>query len=298
MPVIVAIEGGGTKFVCAASLDGTSLLERKVVPTRSPQETLPDLLEYVDRAALTYGRISAISLAVFGPIETDPNRSAYGRVGSTSKQGWTGFDYLEAFEKYNCLVFVNSDVTAAAAGELSACTDTEIKRLAYVTVGTGIGVGIADRETYLRLPLRNLEMGHLTAERSRDDPWTASVCPFHTCCFEGLASGPAIEKRWGASLSDLVDPNGAVALEAHYLGQLASAIALAQAPDRIVFGGGVMGTEGLFPRIGPEMRSALGNYGSLHSNRSSFMLMAEPICGGNSALIGAFALASSGLQTY
>lgn len=66
----------------------------------------------------------------------------------------------------------------------------------YLTIGTGVGGG-AYTEGKLLHGLLHPEMGHIPLPRDKEmDPFEGA-CPFHGDCLEGLASGVAIEKRWG-----------------------------------------------------------------------------------------------------
>ncbi|WP_312687463.1 ROK family protein, partial [Brevundimonas nasdae] len=49
---------------------------------------------------------------------------------------------------------------------------------------------------------------------------------------------------------------------ADYLGQLVASLVFAWAPDRIVFGGGVMSTPGMLAQVEAAARRSVANYGS------------------------------------
>ena len=61
------------------------------------------------------------------------------------------------------------------------------------------------------------------------------MCPFHGDCLEGVASGPAIQRRWQSDLSVLPEDHVAYSIIGGYLGQLAATIALVVSAERIVF---------------------------------------------------------------
>ena len=88
----------------------------------------------------------------------------------------------------------------------------------------------------------------------------ASV-PFHRDCAEGLVSGPAVQERLGGR-RELADDPQLIELVAFYLGQLAAALVLAWSPNRIVWGGGVIGAAPMMAAIEAAMRTSLGGYGT------------------------------------
>src|SRR6202007_1903057 len=93
------------------------------------------------------------------------------------------------------------------------------------------------------------ELGHIRVPHDRARDSFAGKCPYHGDCLEGLASGPAIQARWGKDPSCLPDNHPAWDLEAHYLALgLVNAICVLS-PERIILGGGVMARQQLFPMI-------------------------------------------------
>ena len=87
----------------------------------------------------------------------------------------------------------DTDVNAAALGEaVWGCTKS-VKNSIYITVGTGVGVGviIGGKPYHGMIPP---EGGHIFVHRRPDDPMAKGICPYHGNCLEGLASGPAIER--------------------------------------------------------------------------------------------------------
>ena len=163
--------------------------------------------------------------------------------------------------------------------------------VAYVTVGTGIGAGLAIRGQSLKGALHP-EAGHLAIIRSPEDD-IPSVCRFHGNCAEGLASGPAVRRRLveGKDLSD--DPFVAE-LEADYLGQLAAALVLAWSPHRIVWGGGVIAGSKLVPLIEQRLRTNLNFYGvGSAADRPGFCV---PAALKNAGLEGALMMARQAVE--
>src|SRR5690606_6094773 len=161
-------------------------------------------------------------------------------------------------DRFAVPIALDTDVAAAARGELCLGAGRGCGSLAYVTVGTGIGGAVAPTSSGARL--LHSEMGHLVVRRDPRDGGFAGICPFHGDCLEGLASGPAIRARWGCDLSQL--PSGHIGREiiAGYLAQLTGAIALLHSVERVVMGGGVLADPALLPLVRERTRALLGGY--------------------------------------
>ena len=153
----------------------------------------------------------------------------------------------------------DTDVNAAALGEaVWGCTQS-VKNSIYITVGTGVGVGvIIDGKPYHGM--MHPEGGHIFVHRRPDDPMAKGICPYHGNCLEGLASGPAIERRWGRKGVELSDCLAVWELEAYYIGQAICTYICTLSPERIVVGGGVMHQEQMLPLIRREVRRQMHGY--------------------------------------
>lgn len=283
-----AIEGGGTKFVCALGHSPTRFLERVSIPTTDPEATLGACLRFMEDASRQHGSIAALGVACFGPLQLRPDAADHGRMLSTPKAGWSGADIIGPLrEALRVPIVIDTDVGAAARGEWELGAGKGLGSLAYVTAGTGIGGGVAPAlRAHQRL--MHAEMGHLPVRRDPRDHGFAGVCPFHGDCLEGLASGPAIHARWGCDLSGLPADHAGRKIIAGYLGQLATSITLLHSVERIVFGGGVMSDGSLLPLIRESMRTWLNGY--LHPLRATDQMdnyLAAPLLGQDAAITGA-----------
>ena len=295
LPTIAAIEAGGTKFVISVCR-GDQLGERIIVPTADPETTLSSVVDAINQK-LQGAALSAVGIASFGPIDIDPTSITFGTIGETPKEDWAGVNLREHFQRaFNCPVGIESDVNGAALAEASWDIDRPISHLAYVTVGTGIGVGIVHSRA-ISNGTSHPEIGHIPVPRYEEDLAFTGVCPFHGDCLEGLASGPAIFERWQATLSDLAPHHVAHDIEAFYLGQLAANIALHHRPEVIIFGGGVSQTLGLIPRVRKECQSALGGYlPDLDTSDAIASLIQPPRLGTDSGIRGAYMLGKARLN--
>ena len=250
------IEAGGTKFVCAVGT-GPGDIEVAAFPTVSPDESIRRAVAFFREAAGT--RLSSLGIASFGPINLDEKSSTYGRITTTPKAAWRDFDIVGAVAKALPVpVAFETDVNAAALAEGEWGAARDVDDYVYITVGTGIGGGIVVR----RRPVHGLlhpEIGHLHVERREGDTFPG-ICPFHGNCLEGLASGPALAKRWGCPPESLPATHPAWELEAQYLGMALSTLVCTLSPQRFILGGGVMQQEGLLPAIRRNVARILNGY--------------------------------------
>ena len=289
-PLFAAIETGGTKCLVSAGRDPNSATRHRI-ETAYPDETA-NAIELIILDEIGRDTLDAIGIASFGPLNVDVESSDYGRIGPTPKPLWEGFNLRSHLQRrFDCPVMSESDVNGAALAEAAWQLDRPINHVAYVTVGTGIGVGVVQNHTIAN-GLSHPEIGHIRVKKHATDHTFPGVCPFHGDCLEGLASGPAIHSRWGASLSDLRTEHPALALEAFYLGQLAVNLILHHRPEVIIVGGGVSQTPMLLERMRTECLALLGDYlPELACADSMAKLITPPRLGEDSGILGAFMLA-------
>ncbi len=248
----LAIETGGTKLL-ARLVEGDIIVAEQRWATTTPDAAEAELLAFAGHAPL-----AGVGIAAFGPIVVDPMAANYGEVLATPKPGWTGANLRAGLERaLSVPVMVDTDVNAAALAEAAMGAGQGCSSLAYVTVGTGIGAGLA-RDGQTLTGALHPEMGHVPVLRFDGDV-TPSACPFHSSCAEGMAAGPALQRRLDARR--LEQSPADFAAVADYLGQFFATIILAWSPHRIVVGGGVMEVPGLRGAAAVRMLAALGGYG-------------------------------------
>lgn len=257
---LAGVETGGTKILaCLRDLHSGETIAEGKWATGSAERAAEDLLGFLTSAMPEGGRLAAIGMAAFGPLIVDPDSPDYGQVQATPKPGWTGSNLRRALQdRLGVPVAVDTDVNAAAIAEQELGAGAGLPSIAYVTVGTGIGAGLAYRGQSLVGALHP-EAGHLRLIRQTGDD-ASSACHFHDDCAEGLAAGPAVRKRLGEG-RQLADDPALLELVAGYLGQLAAELVLAWSPNRIVWGGGVIRAAPMTDAIEAAMRSSLGGYG-------------------------------------
>jgi len=291
-PLFGAIEAGGTKFVCAVGTSTREYVAIGSVATGKPAETMQSVMEFFAEHAPD--GLAGIGVGAFGPIDIDPLSHTYGTMLPTPKAHWGGFNYLEAIAEYtDAPVAIDTDVNTAARGELAAGAATDLSTFLYLTVGTGVGGGMVVDGRPL-IGAGHPEMGHVTIPRAPGDTFPGG-CPFHTDCLEGMASGPAIEHRWGRPGGLLGEfQTRATEFEAWYLGIALADFTLTLAPQRIILGGGVSRMDGLIDRVRDRMHRQLNGYVHALAERNALdTFVVLPGLGDRSGITGALDLAKS-----
>ena len=255
MKLYGALEAGGTKMVCAIGDENGNILERISIPTRTPAETMGPMIDFFRGKG-----IRALGIGCFGPVDLNKKSPTYGYITSTPKLAWQNYPIVAEFEKaLGVPVGFDTDVNAAALGEATWGCTKDVENSIYITVGTGVGVGvIIGGKPYHGM--MHPEGGHILLGRHPDDPMVGSGCPFHENCLEGLAAGPSLEKRWGVKGAELSGRKEVWQLEAYYIGQALADYILILSPERIVLGGGVTHQEGLLALIRQETAKQLAGY--------------------------------------
>lgn len=286
----IGIEGGGTKFVCAYGNHPDNLKDRTVIKTRTPDNTMKDLIDYI-WAIQQKTAIQSIGLAVFAPLDLNPQSPTYGYITSTPKPGWKNYNIVGILKKTLHLpVGFDTDVNGAALGEHRWGAAQHVKDFVYVTVGTGIGGG-AMINGHLVHGAMHPEMGHILIPKHPNDSFKG-VCPYHQHCLEGLASGPAILARWGVKdANELPEYHEAWDLEAYYLGMALANIVMTYSPKKIILGGGVMHHPGLLEKIRLAVLKSLNGYISCEQIINNVNYIVKPGLQDNSGVCGAIALA-------
>ena len=285
-PLLGAVEAGGTKFRCAVVSSDLTIVDSRYVLTSDPDTTLATVAEFFGR----FEPVTALGIASFGPVDLDPDSPRYGSILDTPKPGWSGAPILGRLSAaLEVPAGIQTDVEAAAVAEQTLGPEPGPRRVAYVTVGTGVGAAVAVDGAPWR-GRHHSELGHIPVRRVTGDDYPGR-CPFHGDCLEGMACGPAMAERWGVDPSDAGGRADIWQLESAYLAQLVRVLTYSFAPDRIVFGGGVGSRPGLAEMIHAESRADLGGYADCSSGEEAFVT--APALGDDSGLSGAALLARS-----
>ena len=286
------IEAGGTKFVCAIGTSPDDLREVARFPTTTPEQTFAQVIKYFQKQAAAGNAIQSLGIASFGPVDVHPESETFGYITSTPKPGWRNADFVGPMKAaLQVPVAFDTDVNVAAMGEQTWGAAQGLETFIYLTIGTGIGGG-GFMNGKMMHGLLHPEMGHIRIPHDlKKDPYPG-CCPFHGDCFEGLASGPAIQARWNMAGNKLPADHPAWLLEAEYLAYALVNYICTMSPQKIILGGGVMDQESLFPLIRLKVKTLLNDYVDAEAIRSQIdQYIVPPALGNQAGVLGAIALA-------
>jgi|TARA_R100000093_G_scaffold66169_1_gene37246 fructokinase len=294
LPCLYAgIEAGGTKFNCVLGRSPTEILERASFPTTRPDETLGAAIQFFEQAQARHGAIASLGVACFGPVDLSLDSPTYGFITDTPKAHWSNTDVVGTLSKaLGVPVAFDTDVNGSALGEGSLGAAQGLDDYVYVTIGTGVGAGIVANGQPVKGAMHP-EVGHMLLPHDREvDPFPGA-CPFHGDCVEGLASGPAIEKRWKQKADTLPQDHEAWDIQADYLAALCWNLTVTYSPQRIILGGGVMKQDHLFPRIHQRFQGHINGYpcGGAAKNPQDYIV--APELGGHAGEVGALLMAQA-----
>lgn len=259
MKVFGGIETGGTKITCMIASDPTRIYAETVFPTTTPGETIDQMIAFFQNQMGTYP-INSLGIGTFGPVDLNKDSQSYGYITTTPKPGWHNTNLVGRIEEsLKIPMIVDTDVNTAVLGEYLWGAGRGMDPLLYFTIGTGIGMGVRANNC-LGHGLTHPEAGHIIVRRDPELDSFKGCCPYHGDCFEGLASGVALHKRWGINGENLPSNHPAWKLEANYIAQALCSAILIYSPYCIILGGGMMKQEPLFPMIRKEVLSLLNGY--------------------------------------
>ena len=252
--ILGALEAGGTKMVCAIGNESGEIMEQVSIPTETPDVTVPKLLTFFKEK-----RIEALGIACFGPIDLDRSSETYGHITTTPKLAWQNYNIVGTFKKeLGVPVGFDTDVNGSVLGEHTWGIAKGLHSCIYITIGTGVGVGVIVDGRLLH-GMMHPEGGHILLHKLPHDTYE-SFCPFHKNCMEGLAAGSAIEGRWGQKAFYLMDREEVWELEAEYIAQALVNYTMLLSPQRIILGGGVMHQTQLLALVREKFKALLNGY--------------------------------------
>lgn len=294
-PLKVGIELGGTKCAMMLGTGPDDIRAEARIETVGPHQTMDAIDDLLRQWRDRHG-FEAVGVASFGPLDLDPRSRTYGCVVSTPKPGWSGFNILRRARCWAVPVGFDTDANGAALAEGRWGGARGLGSFAYVTVGTGIGVGSIIDGRSVR-GLGHSEAGHLRIPRP-PGPAFAGACPYHGDCVEGLASGPAVLAYAGFPAEQLTRSDPAWEIVVSALAALFHNLVLTTAPQRILVGGGLgMGQPHLLPRIRSALMASLNGYGvsdQIAAGIDDFII--QPGLGHRAGPLGALALAVDASQ--
>jgi fructokinase len=290
MTVYGAIETGGSKWECAIGTGPEDLRAIETIPTTTPAETIGRAVAFFERQ----GPVAAVGIGSFGPIDQKLTSPTWGHITTTPKPGWAHTDVgQEIRRRLSVPVAFDTDVNAAALGEHRWGAAQGLDTFCYITVGTGIGGGGMARGKLLH-GLVHPEFGHMRIPHDREvDPFPG-LCSYHGDCWEGLASGRAIEARWGRAPEELAGEEAVWELEARYIALGVVSVICVLSPERIILGGGVMSQPGLQTLIHREVSGLMNGYMNLAAVDEGIAgYITLPELAPRSGVLGAIALAEN-----
>ena len=288
---IGAIEAGGTKFVCGIGNEQGHMEEWCSFPTEHPEITLAKVSDYFRDKGVV-----AIGIGSFGPIDLKPDSLTYGYITTTPKSEWENCNVVGILKREFPVPFGwDTDVNAAALGEVTWGAAQGLDNCVYYTIGTGVGVGIIAGGKRIH-GLLHPEGGHIRTRRHPQDHF-AGLCKYHGDCLEGLAAGPAIEARWQTPGSELPTDHLAWEIESFYIAESVTTSILLHSPQKIILGGGVMQQMHLFPMIREQVVHNLHGYVNVPELLQHIdQYIVPPGLGQHAGLYGALALGIEALN--
>jgi fructokinase len=285
--LFAGVELGGTKCIALVAREPGDIVALEQVPTTSPDETLAALEELLSNWRSEH-RFASLGIGSFGPLDLDPASAEFGRITSTPKPGWAGAQVLERLRQAaDVPTAIDTDVNGAALAEMRWGAGRGMADFAYITVGTGVGVGLIVNGRPTR-GYAHCELGHIRVARLAGDEFAGS-CPFHGDCVEGLAAGPSLSARVGNRVADLAEDDPVWESVAWAIAQLCHAIVCAAAPRAIAIGGGVVERQPhLLGRVEAILIESLNGYTRLPAGAP---YVRAPALGSNAGPLGAIALA-------
>jgi fructokinase len=281
------VELGGTKCIAIIARGPHDTFARETVPTTLPDETLGQLEGILARWRSEHD-FAALGIGSFGPLDLDPVSPSYGQITSTPKPGWRGTDVLRRLQvAAGVPAAFDTDVNGAALAEMRWGAGQGFDDFAYITVGTGVGVGLVVNGQPTR-GFAHCELGHIRVARLLGDEFAGS-CPFHGDCVEGLAAGPSLGARGIGDAKRLASDDPVWQSVGWAIAQLCHAIVCAAAPRAIAIGGGVIENQPhLLDRIERMLLESLNGYMELPPGGN---YVRAPALGANSGPLGSIALA-------
>lgn len=291
---VAGVELGGTKCICTLGFGPGGILDQQTIDTTTPERTLPSLRAILSGWWEDQG-FRALGVASFGPIGLHRHAPDFGHILATTKPGWAGCDVLGSLSRaFPVPVGFDTDVNAAALAEIAWGSGQGLRDFAYITVGTGIGVGLIVNGAPTRGLLHG-ELGHMRLPRRSDDAFPG-ICAFHGDCAEGLASGSAIKARLGAEhVGNIAADHPVWEAVVEPLAHLCHNMVCAAGPWRIALGGGVIHRQPhLIARIEARLKQSLAGYMTLPAEQE---YVVAPALGDQAGPLGSMILGIAAAHT-
>jgi len=273
--MFIGIDIGGTHIRVASGQRG-KISQKVDFPTAEFHTSIQDIKEAVQ--ALSKGiQIEKVGVGVPGALNIRTGKL----IHTAHLIGWDNIEIADIFTKLLKLpVLVGHDASVAALGEFHHGAGKNKNPMLYLTVSTGIGVGlIVDGKMYKGV--YNPEAGHQILSLTGNK----CICG-QEADLETYASGAGIEKLTGKHPVE-VEGTKIWAEAMEWLGIGVANLILHYAPEIVVIGGGMTKHKNLFF---PLLESSLKN----HLRQLPPAPIVPAALGQDSGIIGALTLAEIG----
>jgi fructokinase len=256
------VELGGTSWLLAIAEDHPeNIIEQVTIHTTTPVETLAAAVEWLKTRTF-----DAIGIASFGPVDLNKDSATYGYITTTPKPDWGNTEIVGVFQRAfpGVPIGFDTDVNAPALYEVIHGGHTGVTSACYITVGTGVGVGVCVGGQAVHGHMHP-EGGHVMVPVAEADLAAGfkGVCPYHGGCVEGMVANRSIAERTGLDRRDLhtlPDTDPVWSTIAHYLAYLCANLTYIVSPQVIVIGGGISKRALLFDLIREKFVAIVNGY--------------------------------------
>lgn len=255
-------------------LQESTIINQKT--STNPEETIRDLSKQILESIEQNAVFSKVAISSFGPVGVSKNRSDYGQLFRTPKAGWSYFKLIDSLSENlsisKDLFIIETDVNSPANLEyrfgnhefIDTNNNTQkVSSLAYITIGTGCGVGVLV-DGHLIHGLLHTEGGHIRLQRHANDTNHKGVCCYHNDCAEGLITNVSIKERKGLETVDevekLPDEDEVWDYFSFYVAQVCLNLVYLINVEKIIIGGGIINRESLLPKIRNHFLSLNNGY--------------------------------------
>lgn len=262
---ILAFDIGGTR-IKAGVVQGIEVFDMRIEPlgTYESPEHLIARLVHLGQHMRVKSHIHAIGISIKGIVDPelgtilDVKEALVALIGQPLAQ--------QVAQVYHLPVFVENDARMYLLGELLYGAGRQVENLLCLTLGTGVGCGVALKRRVLRGPrgISGILGGHLTIE-ANGPPCSCG----NLGCLEALIGTAALTRAasaayatqnelvsdgkrvtpqeiFAAAQAGSVSAQAVVQSFARYLGAGIVSLVHAYDPDLVVLGGGIMGSSRQF----------------------------------------------------
>lgn len=225
---------------------------------------------------------SEICISSFGPLDLNPSSENYGKllsVPSKKKEGWKNQSIVQMLQsKFKTKpISIQTDVNASAYCEFIERRNQVKNSIAYITVGTGIGVGLIINNHPVN-GLMHPEGGHIPLSINYNKEIKANnACNYHQNCVEGYSTNVYASKHLNVDLNNLKEYASDPVFEdiAKNIGQLCASVCLITSVEKIVIGGGLSQSNNFLPNVKKSFKDVINGYIPLEHKFEDYIVLCE-----------------------